>query len=69
MVPRDESFYAMFNEAAENASLCANELRARMSDLPNGLDGAQRVVEARLFDWDTETRAWVEIAVFAGAEA
>jgi predicted phosphate transport protein (TIGR00153 family) len=46
LVPRDESFYAMFNQAAENASQCANELRARMADLPNGADGAQRVVDA-----------------------
>jgi uncharacterized protein len=36
----------MFNEAAQNASVCANELRARMADLPNGADCANRVVEA-----------------------
>lgn len=36
----------MFNQAAENASQCADELRARMIDLPNGAAGAQRVVEA-----------------------
>jgi uncharacterized protein len=46
LVPRDESFYTMFNEAAQNASVCANELRARMADLPNGADCAKRVVEA-----------------------
>ena len=46
LVPRDESFYSMFNEAAQNASVCANELRARMADLPNGADGAKRVVDA-----------------------
>jgi hypothetical protein len=46
LVPRDESFYTMFNEAAQNASVCANELRVRMTDLPNGADGAKRVVEA-----------------------
>ena len=46
LVPRDESFYSMFNEAAQNASVCANELRARMADLRNGADRAQRVVEA-----------------------
>jgi uncharacterized protein Yka (UPF0111/DUF47 family) len=46
LVPRDESFYTMFNEAAQNALVCANELRARMADLPNGTDRADRVVEA-----------------------
>jgi uncharacterized protein len=46
LVPRDESFYLMFNQAAENAARCAHELRARMIDLPNGATGAQRVVEA-----------------------
>ena len=46
LVPRDESFYVMFNDAAQNASQCANELRARMADLPNGADRALRVVEA-----------------------
>ena len=46
LVPRDESFYTMFNEAAQNASRCANELRARMADLPNGAEQANRVVEA-----------------------
>src|SRR5688500_17199903 len=46
LVPRDESFYTMFNEAAQNALVCANELRARMADLPNGTDRADRVVAA-----------------------
>jgi predicted phosphate transport protein (TIGR00153 family) len=46
LVPRDESFYLMFNEAAKNAKQCADELRGRMIDLPNGAAGAQRVVEA-----------------------
>jgi uncharacterized protein Yka (UPF0111/DUF47 family) len=46
LIPRDESFYFMFNEAAENAKRCADELRSRMLDLPNGSAHAQRVVEA-----------------------
>jgi len=46
LVPRDESFYVLFNDAAQNASSCATELRARMADLPNGTDRALRVAEA-----------------------
>jgi len=36
LIPRDESFYPLFNEAAENVAECARRLRELLEDFPDG---------------------------------
>jgi len=36
LIPRDESFYPLFNEAAENIAECAHRLRELLEDFPDG---------------------------------
>jgi predicted phosphate transport protein (TIGR00153 family) len=36
LIPRDESFYPLFNEAAENIAECARRLRELLEEFPNG---------------------------------
>lgn len=44
LIPRDEGFYPLFNEAAKNASECAQLLQALLAGLP-AVDQVDQVVE------------------------
>jgi len=37
LIPRDESFYPLFNEAAENVAECARRLRELLEEFPDGI--------------------------------
>ena len=49
LIPRDESFYPLFDEAAENVAECARRLRELLDDLHDG-DGSLEEKVARVDD-------------------
>jgi predicted phosphate transport protein (TIGR00153 family) len=40
LIPRDEAFYPLFNQAAENVAECARRLRDLLEDIPDGTGSA-----------------------------
>lgn len=43
LIPRDESFYPMFDAAAENIADCAREMRLLLHDLPRAAEHQARI--------------------------
>jgi predicted phosphate transport protein (TIGR00153 family) len=46
LIPRDESFYPLFDEAAENVAECARRLRSLLEEFPNGTGSVKEKVAA-----------------------
>ena len=53
LIPRDEAFYPLFDEAAENIAECARRLRSLLEEFPNG-SGSVKEKVARVTDCERQ---------------